>query len=81
MERIYVLKEKHGQQVGKIMIERAVEFARERNVTFVWLGVWEKNEKAIKFYERNGFKKYSTHKFIVGDDVQDDIIMKFELNN
>ena len=41
IERIYVLKEYHGQKVGQLLYEKALEVARQRNVNYVWLGVWE----------------------------------------
>jgi ribosomal protein S18 acetylase RimI-like enzyme len=45
----------------------------------LWLGVWEKNERAINFYHRWGFEKFGEHDFILGDDVQTDWLMKKEL--
>jgi ribosomal protein S18 acetylase RimI-like enzyme len=45
----------------------------------VWLGVWEKNEKAIGFYKRNGFVEFDKHLFTLGTDVQTDIMMRREL--
>jgi ribosomal protein S18 acetylase RimI-like enzyme len=42
----------------------------------LWLGVWEKNEPAIRFYEKNGFKKFSKHIFKLGNDEQTDLLLK-----
>jgi ribosomal protein S18 acetylase RimI-like enzyme len=42
----------------------------------VWLGVWEKNLRAISFYEKNGFIAFDQHIFQLGDDRQTDIMMK-----
>src|SRR5688572_7441838 len=55
IERIYVLKEYHGKQVGQILFDKAMAIAKEKNLHYLWLGVWEKNAKAIRFYEKNGF--------------------------
>ena len=41
----------------------------------MWLGVWEKNLKGIRFYERFGFKKFSEHLFVLGNDIQTDWLM------
>jgi len=48
-------------------------------VKYIWLGVWEKNQKAIDFYEKNGFVSFDKHIFVLGDDKQTDIMMKMEL--
>ena len=52
IERIYVLKEFHGKKVGQILYGKAIELAKEKNVEYVWLGVWEQNPRAIRFYEK-----------------------------
>jgi GNAT superfamily N-acetyltransferase len=47
IERIYAAKQYHGKGVGKVLFEGAIEVAKERNASFIWLGVWEKNPRAI----------------------------------
>jgi diamine N-acetyltransferase len=79
IERIYVLQEFHGKKVGQILFDKAVEIAKEKNAEYIWLGVWEKNVKAIRFYEKNGFISFGTHLFKLGDDEQTDIMMKLVL--
>ncbi|MEY8870616.1 GNAT family N-acetyltransferase [Meridianimaribacter flavus] len=80
IERIYVLKEFHGKKVGQILYSKAIELAKEKNVKYVWLGVWEENPRAIRFYEKNGFIAFDKHVFKLGNDEQTDIMMKLELN-
>lgn len=80
IERIYVLSELRGNNIGQLLFNKAVEIARENNLAYVWLGVWEKNPGAIRFYERNGMTQFSTHRFVLGTDVQTDILMKLPLN-
>jgi ribosomal protein S18 acetylase RimI-like enzyme len=80
IERIYVLKEFHGKKVGQILYEKAIELAKEKNVEYVWLGVWEQNPRAIRFYEKNGFIVFDKHIFKLGNDEQTDIMMKLKLN-
>jgi len=80
IERIYVLKEFHGKKVGQILYNKAIELAKEKNVEYVWLGVWEQNPRAIRFYEKNGFVAFDKHIFNLGNDEQTDIMMKLELN-
>ncbi len=76
IERIYVKKEYQGRGLGKMMLEHALELARQAGKKFAWLGVWEKNENAIRFYQRLGFQQAGTHGFLLGDDHQTDYIMK-----
>jgi len=79
IERIYVLKEFYGKNVGQILYEKAIDIAREKNVDYVWLGVWEENTRAIRFYEKNGFIEFDKHIFKLGEDEQTDIMMKLNL--
>lgn len=76
IERIYVLQPYQGKGVAQLLYGKALEIASNLAVDFVWLGVWEENAKAIRFYEKNGFIAFSKHKFVIGDDVQTDILMK-----
>ncbi len=76
IERIYLLQSYLGKRVGQLLYEKAVEIAVANKVSFIWLGVWEKNLHAIGFYKRNGFEEFDRHLFIVGNDPQTDIMMK-----
>ena len=60
-------------------MQRALEIAREMGKAYLWLGVWEKNEGAIRFYERNGFCKIGAHSFLLGDEEQTDFLMRKDL--
>ncbi len=79
IERIYVLKEFHGKKVGQVLFEKAIAIARQANAEYVWLGVWEKNPRAIKFYLKNGFVQFDKHIFKLGNDEQTDIMMRLNL--
>ena len=81
LERIYVLKEYQGSGVGQVLFDIAIQVARRRRSEFLWLGVWEKNFKALKFYERFGFIEFDKHIFKLGNDVQTDIMMKLLLKD
>lgn len=80
IERIYVLSEFHGKGVGQSLYQEAITIAREKNVDYVWLGVWEHNNRAIAFYNKNGFEVFDRHLFRLGDDVQTDYMMKKRLD-
>ncbi|RZK14440.1 MAG: GNAT family N-acetyltransferase [Pedobacter sp.] len=76
IERIYVLSDYQGKKVGQLLYDKAFEIAKENEKISIWLGVWEKNPKAIRFYEKNGFVPFSSHVFKMGDEEQTDIMMR-----
>jgi len=76
IERIYVLQEYHGKKVGQLLYEQAIRIAHDRRSDYVWLGVWENNAKALRFYEKNGFVQFDKHTFKLGDDEQTDLMVK-----
>jgi len=77
--RIYCIKERIKQGIGKELIQFTIDFAKSHAKKVIWLGVWEHNERAIHFYQRFGFKKFGEHLFMVGHDSQTDWLMKLEL--
>ena len=81
IERIYVSKEFHGKSVGQLLYDKAIEVAKQKNADYVWLGVWEENQRAISFYKKNGFVEFDKHIFKLGNDEQIDIMMKLNLKN
>ena len=81
LERIYTAKEFQGNGIGQVLMDKAVAIAKEYNKTYIWLGVWEKNERALAFYGKNGFVKIGEHAFYMGDDCQNDFVMRKELKN
>lgn len=64
----------------KVLYQKTIQIALERNVDFVWLGGWDQNPRAISFYKKNGFNEFNKHIFKLGDDEQTDIMMKLQLN-
>jgi ribosomal protein S18 acetylase RimI-like enzyme len=79
VERIYILQPYQGQQIGKHLLNFAIQTAISANLSYVWLGVWERNIKAISFYKSKGFEQFGSHPFMLGNDKQTDILMKKEL--
>ena len=56
VERIYILQQYQGQQIGKHLINFTIDTAVTQNLGYIWLGVWEHNNKAISFYKSKGFE-------------------------
>ncbi|MBB4802722.1 ribosomal protein S18 acetylase RimI-like enzyme [Flavobacterium nitrogenifigens] len=76
IQRIYVSKEFHGKKVAQTLYAQAEQMAKEIKASYMWLGVWEKNFRAVSFYTKNGFVKFDTHIFRFGDEEQIDLLMK-----
>ena len=73
LKRIYVLKEYYGKGIAQQLMDHILNYAKERNYEVVWLGVWEHNVRAQKFYEKYGFVNSGhTHDFPIGNTPQTD---------
>jgi ribosomal protein S18 acetylase RimI-like enzyme len=79
IQRIYVVQEYKGRHIGSKLLKKAMEVAKNNNHSYIWLGVWENNQNAIRFYEKHGFEKYDSHIFKLGQDEQIDHLMKLVL--
>lgn len=79
ISRIYASQEVIGKGIGKALMQASLDLALSLQRQLIWLGVWEKNERAIRFYEKWGFQKAGEHEFVLGKDIQTDWIMVKEL--
>jgi ribosomal protein S18 acetylase RimI-like enzyme len=75
LQRLYIHPSAQGQGVGKMLVARVEEEAKKQEFENLWLGVYEKNQRAIGVYERLGFERVGTHEFVTGNEVQMDLIM------
>lgn len=73
--RLYVDKPWHGKGLAQQLMEQSLEQARALGASHIWLGVWERNPRAISFYKKYGFVEVGEHVFMVGSDAQRDVIM------
>ncbi len=73
--RFYVDRAWHGRGVAQALMERVKAAAIERGAETLWLGVWEKNERARAFYAKCGFADAGQHIFLFGTDPQTDFVM------
>ena len=79
IERIYVQRDFQGRGLGRVLVDKALEVARQEGLKSVWLGVWQENTAAIGFYRRMGFRAFATHSFYLGDEHQTDDLMRIEI--
>ena len=77
--RLYTLEEVWGTGLGQLLLEAAFAFTKQEGKTWLWLGVWEHNARAIRFYEKNGLRIFGSHPFPFGDEIQNDWLMRVEL--
>ena len=76
IQRIYVLIEFKGKRIGSLLLKKAEEEASKMKIKRMWLGVWEHNADALKFYYKKGYKKFSEHVFMYGTDKQTDFLLE-----
>ncbi|HTH38324.1 MAG TPA: GNAT family N-acetyltransferase [Pyrinomonadaceae bacterium] len=76
LNRLYSHQRFLGQGVGQTLMEACFDRARQEDRDVMWLGVWEYNPRAQRFYEKNGFRVVGSHTFLLGDDPQTDLLMQ-----
>lgn len=76
IERFYVLPAFHGRQVAQQLMAHCCDWAFEATFQTIWLGVWEHNPRAFRFYQKLGFQHFGNHIFTLGTDAQTDLLMK-----
>ena len=80
LQRIYALDKFIGKGVGKALMNYSIELGKKQGAEILWLGVWEHNDRAQKFYNKLGFERFSSHVFMLGKDPQTDILMKLKIS-
>ena len=79
VERIYLLSKHARKGYGRKAFENIFKIGRKKGYEKIWLGVWEYNKNAIEFYKHMGFKMFSKHSFLLGDDNQIDHLLKIDI--
>ena len=79
IERIYVCKEYQNRGVGQFLLNHSIQITKNKQLNLIWLGVWEHNVSAIRFYERNHFQFFGKHSVMLGSDEQTDLLMELKL--
>ncbi len=75
LQRIYVDRSCHGTGVAQLLMESCIETARRAGAITLFLGVWEKNPRALRFYAAQQFTEVGRKTFQVGTDVQQDLVL------
>ena len=78
LQRFYLDPSAQGTGLADNLMQVCLDFAKD--IDLMWLGVWEKNPRALKFYARYGFKKFSEHTFMMGHEAQTDWLMSRRIN-
>jgi ribosomal protein S18 acetylase RimI-like enzyme len=79
LEKIYVLSSYFGRGAGKLLMQQSIKYSRENDFEYLFLGVWQENERAVNFYRKTGFEAFETRQFQLGERLCDDYMMKLKL--
>ena len=79
IQRIYLLQSQIGQGQGRMLLQQCLDWAKAQGYKAVWLGVWERNDRAIAFYEKMGFEPFGFHYFQFGSERQRDLWLQKQL--
>lgn len=79
VERLYVRKAFFRKGLGNKLMAFACDLAIQADKSYLWLGVWEKNFRALSFYQNNDFVEIGKHPFDMAGDIQTDLVLKKEL--
>ena len=77
--RFYVDRNAHGRGIAQQLMAAVQAHARANDCALLWLGVWERNARAIAFYRKCGFERVGSQPFILGSDLQTDDLMRAQL--
>ena len=80
IERIYIRKPFQGKGLGSWLLGQLTTLGRKEGKKYAWLGVWEENTEAIRFYKRHGFVTFGKHPYYIGSDRQMDWMMRLDFN-
>ncbi len=80
VQRFYVDRSVRGTGLALLLMEHALDAARELGGRHAWLGVWERNERAMAFYRKAGFAEIGSTYYVVGADRQTDLVFLTSLS-
>ena len=74
LSKFYVLADRHGSGIAAELMRATLDAAAQTGATSCWLGVNQRNVRAGRFYEKNGFEVVGTKRFLVGEQWHDDYV-------
>ena len=80
IQRIYLLQSQTGQGQGRMLMQHCLDWSTAQGYKAVWLGVWERNERALQFYKKLGFDRFGFHYFQFGSERQRDFWLYKQLS-
>src|SRR5690606_32728126 len=79
LKRIYLVERVWGTGIGKQLLEHCIDAAKVKGADTIWLGVWEENERGLRFYRKHGFEKVGTITFPYGNTVGINQVMELRI--
>jgi len=76
LHRIYLLRQFWGLKLGSVLLEYIIEFARSEGYQWLWLAVWDQNQRGLAFYRKWGFEHFGYHRFYFGGQWYDDLALR-----
>lgn len=76
LSKCYVRGSFHGHGVAGALMQASLDRGTELGAASIWLGVNQRNARALRFYERSGFRRVGTKHFLVGDELHDDFVLE-----
>lgn len=76
LSKFYLRPEAHGGGAAATLMGATLDAARGRRAAGVWLGVNQLNARAIRFYEKHGFRVVGQKRFLVGGEYESDFVLE-----
>jgi ribosomal protein S18 acetylase RimI-like enzyme len=76
LSKCYTLRQARGRGVADKLMAAALETARQRGASGLWLGVNAENQRAQAFYRSHGFREVGPREYLVGSQVHSDFLME-----
>jgi diamine N-acetyltransferase len=76
LSKCYVHPDHHGLGAAAELMQASISEATAAEANGIWLGVNSQNARAIRFYEKSGFRKVGTKSFTLGSTVEHDFVME-----
>jgi ribosomal protein S18 acetylase RimI-like enzyme len=76
LRQIYIRKQHHGSGIAAALTDWALDEARRQGFEEIYLTVYVDNHRARRFYDRYGFQQVGKYDFMVGNQADEDLILR-----